>query len=114
MKAKTTKLRRIKTRRNPKLVTSSERIEIRINPEIKKVLVKASKYAGSSNLSNYITNVVYNNAKHLVEEKEGILTTEMARKVFFDALDNPPAPNTHLKNGFKKYLNLVDSKTNAV
>ena len=44
------------------------------------------------------------------KERNRILTTELARKAFFSALENPSPPNDALIAAFKKHQELVSNK----
>jgi uncharacterized protein (DUF1778 family) len=42
-------------------------------------------------------------AQHIIEESDGILTSDKARKSLFMVLENPPQPNQALRKALKKH-----------
>jgi uncharacterized protein (DUF1778 family) len=44
-------------------------------------------------------------AENIIEKDKMIYLSDRDAQVFFDALDNPPEPNTKLKSAFERYKN---------
>ncbi|RYZ51237.1 MAG: DUF1778 domain-containing protein [Chitinophagaceae bacterium] len=65
---------------------------------------------GFKSLSEFIVHAVSQEAHKIEEKHSRILASEKDKKIFFDALMNPPKPNPALKRAFKKYNNAVGTK----
>ena len=74
----------------------NSRIELRINPEDKKIIMKAAKTRGLS-LSAYIISRILPSAKRELADSENFQLDNNDRDFFFNLLANPPAPNEALK-----------------
>lgn len=81
----------------------SERIDIRLTPEEKKIFLKALRISGERSLSAFVTRIVKYTAIEMITEKEKVLAGKLDRKVFFDAIFADTEPNKALKAAAKKY-----------
>ncbi len=75
----------------------SSRIEIRTNPEIKRLIEKAAAIKGET-ISSYILKQSLHSARRDIEQMETIIIENKDRDMFYLLLTNPPAPNKALKN----------------
>ena len=104
-----------KRKRLIKLSRSNDRIDLRLSGENKTILQKAAKLSGLGSTNSFVLTAAVTTAYHVIEEYDGILTTEMARKSFFAALENPSPPNAALISAFKKHSEVTSNRfENAV
>ncbi len=96
-----------KAKRRVKRQPSSEHLVLKVSGENKTVLQKAARLSGLRNMNSFVLTAAVTNAYHVIEEHEGILTTERARKSFFAVLENPSPPNVALKSAFNKLRELT-------
>ncbi len=80
----------------------TERIDLRVDAELKALFVRAAQLSGS-NLSAFVIDTVRARAQRLVEEHERIVLSNRARDRFLDVLENPPAPNEALRRAARKH-----------
>jgi uncharacterized protein (DUF1778 family) len=99
-----------KTKRAFKRALSNERIDLRVSGENKSILIKAAELSGLGSTNSFVLTAAVTTAHHVIEEHDGILTTERARKSFFEALENPSAPNQALKAAFKKHHEVTSNR----
>ena len=78
----------------PNLAT--ERINLRAPTEAKKVIEQAASLSAIS-VSSFILEHAYQAAKQLMSEHERIALTNTERDKFLAVLDNPPSPNTEMR-----------------
>lgn len=85
-------------------MTSSQklqRLETRISPEQKDVIVRAAEVKGQS-LTDFVVQSAYQAAQEaLARQRQWELSEEDAR-LFVDTLMNPPAPNTALREAARR------------
>ena len=77
-------------------MVKTTRIELRINPDDKKLIKKAAELKGLT-LSAYITSKIIAFAKKDIERGESIVLNNTDRDFFFNLIENPPSPNKALK-----------------
>ena len=82
------------------ITIKEKRIEFRVPEEAKKTIEDAAKLSNIS-LSSYILSVVLKQAKIDLEQNEMIVLNNKERDSLMSALNNPPEPNSALKNLFK-------------
>lgn len=73
-----------------------ERLEARITPEQKALFKQAAALEGRS-LTDFVISSVAQAARRVVQENEILTLGAEDRRVFLQALINPPAPNQALK-----------------
>jgi uncharacterized protein (DUF1778 family) len=83
--------------------TAKDRIDLRISKNQKEILKYASELRGFKNLSEFIVSCANTEAKKIISEDNNILQTFEDKKIFIDAILNPPAPNRRLKDAMKNY-----------
>jgi len=82
--------------------TKNTRLEARISQRQKEIFQKAAAIQGRS-LSDFVVDAVQQKAEQVIHDHEIIVLTEEDRKVFFEALLNPPEPNEKLREAFELY-----------
>lgn len=92
--------------------TINDRIDIRISKEQKELVKLASELRGFKSLSEFIVFCVNAEAKRIIQENDNVLKTIDDKRIFLDALLNPPVPNDKLKEAQLKYLKF--KKANGV
>ncbi len=87
-----------------KLATGSrtERLEARVTPQLKALLVRAAELQGTS-LSDFITRHIGEAALCAIRDHERLELDNHEREVFISALLNPPEPNEHLLSAADQY-----------
>jgi uncharacterized protein (DUF1778 family) len=90
--------------------TQDARLELRLPKQKKNYFEEVAALGGFKSLSDFIMDSANQLANKITEEHNKILATENDRKIFFDALMNPPKPNQTLKKAFKKYNESLKSK----
>ena len=84
----------------------NERLQVRLNAEAKTVLQRAANYRHKT-VSQFVLTTALAEAEKVIRENEAVALSAADWKVFYDALSNPPAPNTALRNAFAKYNKAV-------
>jgi len=86
----------------------TERIDIRVSPEEKAMLLKAQALSGERTITSFISRTLRDKAEEIIEKNQRILSSERDKKIFFDAVFSDIEPNTALKKAVKKYNTLVN------
>jgi uncharacterized protein (DUF1778 family) len=82
--------------------TRDERIEFRVSPETKKLLIRAAELRGG-NLTSFVLESAQERATDVIERYERLRLTDADRDRLLAALDTPPAPIAALKRAFQKH-----------
>lgn len=72
--------------------TRRERLDARVTREEKKIIEEAASLRGTS-ASDFLRMAAKEAALNTIREHETLTLTENSRRVFVEALLNPPAPN---------------------
>lgn len=83
-----------------------ERMHIRLDALSKQKLERAAIYAHKS-LSEFVLGQALYAADEVIHEHETLTLNEADWEIFFDALENPPEPNTKLKQAFAEHKKRV-------
>ena len=83
-----------------------ERMHIRLNTLSKLKLERAAAYAHKS-LSEFVLGQALSAADEVIHKHEALTLNEADWEVFLDALENPPEPNTKLKQAFAEHKKRV-------
>ena len=86
------------------------RFDDRLTKSQKEFFELAARISGFKSLSEFVIHSTQQVANDIVEQHNAILASEADRKVFFDALGNPPKPNKSLKEAAKHYQKQVSAK----
>jgi uncharacterized protein (DUF1778 family) len=87
--------------------TLNARFDTRVSEEQKELFELAASLGGFRNFTEFVISALQEKAKIIIEEHKAILASEKDRKIFFDALINPPKPNDSLKTAAKRYKKAV-------
>ena len=79
-----------------------ERLQIRLDAHAKNVLQRAAGYRRKA-LSQFVLGAALEEAERVIQENEVVTLSGADWQVFYDALTNPPAPNTALREAFARY-----------
>ncbi|WP_217570198.1 DUF1778 domain-containing protein [Mesorhizobium sp. GbtcB19] len=88
---------------------SSERMNFRTKPRIKKAIQQAAALAGVDD-SVFTMNAAYKAAMETIEAHERTMLRPVDHAVFFAAIDNPPEPTARLRASFDRYGKTVVSR----
>lgn len=92
----------------PKRATSrtaaarGNRVDFRVSPETKDLLVRAATLRGS-NLTAFVLESAQERAVELIEQYERLRLTDRDRDRLLEALEHRPAPADALRRAFRKY-----------
>ncbi|SHE19771.1 DUF1778 domain-containing protein [methanotrophic endosymbiont of Bathymodiolus puteoserpentis (Logatchev)] len=81
---------------------NNERITARVSEQIKETLIAAADLTGAT-LNQFLVQSALEKAKSIIEKDKIIHLGNKDAQLFFDSLENPPEPNTKLKNAVKNY-----------
>ena len=87
----------------------NDRIDVRISKEQKEFVKYASEIRGFKNLTEFIIFCVNKESNEIIIENNLILKSLEDKKVFVEALLNPPAPNEKLKRAQSNYLKFIET-----
>lgn len=77
-------------------VDDSERMNLRVKPEVKARLVRAAALR-HTDLTEFVTRTALREAEAVIEAAEHIKLSERDSLLVLDLLENPPAPNAKLR-----------------
>ena len=72
------------------------RFDARLTKSQKELFELAASISGFKSLSEFVIHATQQAANLIIEKQNTILASEADKKIFFDALINPPAPNNAL------------------
>ena len=79
-----------------------ERLEARISPEQKELLVEAARLRGQT-LSDFVVGSAQEAARQTIQEYQVMTLSRRDRNVFVQALLEAPAPNAALRKAAERY-----------
>ncbi|MDO8992894.1 DUF1778 domain-containing protein [Daejeonella sp.] len=88
----------------------NDRIDVRISKEQKELIKYASELSGFKSLSEFIVFHIQAQASKIIQDNNTILHTIEDKRIFLEALINPPAPNNALKQARLDYLKFKESE----
>jgi len=91
-------------------VKAQARFDARLTRSQKELFERAARIKGFKSLSEFVIHTTLEAALVIVEKENTILVSEADKKVFFNALINPPKPNRTLKEASKSYLKRLEAK----
>ena len=83
-------------------VVNNARITARVSEQIKETLMVAADLTGAT-LNQFLVQSALEKAENIIEKDKLIQLSNKDAHLFFDVLENPPEPNTKLKNAVKNY-----------
>jgi len=86
-----------------------DRIDIRISKEKKEFIKYASELSGFKSLSEFVVYCVNNEAVKIVHDNNIIVKSLEDKRIFVNAILNPPAPNEKLKRAQLNYQNFISN-----
>ena len=84
-----------------------DRLQLRLDGRSKRMLQRAANYRHET-VSQFVLSIAVQEAEKVIRENAAVTLSDPDWKLFYDALIDPPAPNTALRKAFKRY-----SKPNA-
>lgn len=87
----------------------NDRIDVRISKEQKELIKFASELKGFKNLTEFVVYCINNEANKIIIENTQVLKSLEDKRVFLNALLNPPKPNDKLKKAQSNYLKFIES-----
>jgi uncharacterized protein (DUF1778 family) len=88
---------------------SNDRIDIRINSSQKELIKYASELRGFKSVSEFVVYCINTEAAKIISENSKVLNTIEDKKIFLQAILNPPKPNTELKKAQANYKKFIES-----
>jgi len=85
------------------LSTSKDRIDVRISKEQKEFVKYASELRGFKSLSEFVVYCINTEANKIVKDNNLIVKTIEDKKIFLNAIFNPPSPNEKLRKAQLNY-----------
>lgn len=79
------------------------RLDLRLSREQKNYFEQVQEIGGFRSLTDFVITAVSEKADAIMEKHNKWLASENDRKIFFEALMNPPAPNARLKAAMHKH-----------
>lgn len=89
-----------------KQIVKSERIEIRVTPDEKALLIEAREIRGDRTFSSFITEILKLKSREIIEEDQRILLSERDRQLFFSNVLSDQEPNQALNDASKLHDSL--------
>jgi uncharacterized protein (DUF1778 family) len=87
---------------------SNDRIDIRISSAQKELIKYASELRGFKSVSEFVVNCINTEAAKIISENNKILQTIEDKKIFLEAILNPPKPNHELKKAQSNYTKFLE------
>jgi uncharacterized protein (DUF1778 family) len=88
--------------RRQKMAAKTERISARVPENVYETLSRAANLVGST-VNQFLVQSALERAHAVIEEENIIRLSGESAKRFFDAIENPPAPNEKLKAAFRAH-----------
>ncbi|MHB1107952.1 MAG: type II toxin-antitoxin system TacA family antitoxin, partial [Lutibacter sp.] len=104
--------KQVKEKLNIMATIINDRIDVRISREQKELVKYASELRGFKSLSEFVIFCLDYEAKKIIKENSNVLKTLEDRKIFLDAILNPPSPNADLKKARLNYLKFKETNGN--
>ncbi|WP_345951309.1 DUF1778 domain-containing protein [Mucilaginibacter sp. PAMB04274] len=79
----------------------NDRIDVRISTEQKELIKYASELRGFKSLSEFVVFCINAEATKIINDNNSMLTSLEDKRIFVNALLNPPAPNDKLKKALR-------------
>ena len=79
------------------------RLDLRIPRKQKEHFEQVLEIGGFRSLTDFLISAAAEKAEAIMEKHNNWLSSENDRKIFFDTLLNPPAPNAKLKQAMRRH-----------
>jgi len=86
-------------------VDKSERVSARVPTHVYNMLTQAAELSGAT-VNQFLVQSALEKAQSIIEQERIITMTMKSASVFFNALENPPAPSKKLRQAVKSYKKL--------
>ncbi len=86
------------------------RLDLRIPQEKKDYFEQVQEIGGFRSLTDFLISAASEKAEAIMDKHNNWLASENDRKLFFNAILNPPAPNAKLRTAMKKHSELKRKK----
>lgn len=86
------------------------RFDTKLPQDQKERFEYAASLGGYRTLTDFLISSAQQRANEIIQQHEGFLIQENDRKIFFDALLNPPKPGKNLLNAAKSFQKLLSTK----
>lgn len=87
----------------------NDRIDVRISKEQKELIQYASHLRGFKSVSEFVIACISKEAREIVAENSRVLKSIEDKKLFINALVNPPAPNAAMKKAHLNYRKFIET-----
>jgi uncharacterized protein (DUF1778 family) len=91
-------------------ITFSERIDVRISMEQKELIKHAAVLRGFKSVSEFVVYCLNTEAAKIINDSNAMLKNLEDKKIFIEAILNPPAPNENLKKAQLRYQQIKAGK----
>ncbi len=89
----------------------NQRVSARVSSKVYDAIAQAANLTGST-LNQFLIQSAYERAQAVIEKERFIKMTAKSAAVFFDALEQPPAPNKKLRSAARSYRKMRDASQN--
>ena len=89
----------------------TERVSARVPAHVYQTLTQAAEIAGTT-MNQFLVQSALEKAQMIIEKDRIINMTVRSANVFFEAVENPPAPNKKLKKAMKAYKETIHNAEN--
>jgi uncharacterized protein (DUF1778 family) len=89
----------------------NQRVSARVPAKVYEALAQAAGLTGST-LNQFIVQSAYAKAQEVIEKERFIKMTARSAAVFFDTLEQPPAPAKKLRSAVRSYKKMRDATQN--
>jgi uncharacterized protein (DUF1778 family) len=87
----------------------NDRIDVRISKEQKSLIKFASELSGFKSLTEFIVYSTNKEANRIIIENNQVLKSLEDKKIFINAILNPPTPNDNLKKAHLNYQKFIET-----
>lgn len=84
------------------MAAKTERISARVSENVYETLTRGAALVGST-VNQFLVQSALERAQAVIEEQSIIRLSGESAKMFFDAIENPPAPNEKLRAAFRAH-----------
>jgi uncharacterized protein (DUF1778 family) len=86
----------------------NQRVSARVPAHVYGTLAQAADLMGAT-LNQFLVQSAIEKAQTVINNERLIIMTTRSANTFFDAMENPPAPNEKLKDAMKAYKDSIDN-----